>query len=115
MEEELKDRFGKTGPEVDNLLKIIEIKIKATDIGLEKISINGEEMLMYFPADKNHKIFNSDFFTNLVNRLSVAKSDKFSFVNKKDRLVILVNLDSRDDNLRIYEIKNLLNDVLLGQ
>lgn len=115
MEEELKDRFGKTGPEVDNLLKIIEIKIKATDIGLEKISINGEEMLMYFPADKNHKIFNSDFFTNLVNRLSVAKSDKFSFVNKKDRLVILVNLDSRDYIQRINEIKNLLNDVLLGQ
>ena len=27
LEEELKDRFGKTGPEVDNLLKIIEIKI----------------------------------------------------------------------------------------
>lgn len=114
MEEELRDRFGKYGTEVENLLRIIEIKIKATDIGLEKININGDEVLMYFPTDKNHKIFKSGFFSNLVSRLSASKNDKFSFVNKKDRLVILVNLDSENDNDRINEMKNLLNDLLLG-
>ena len=115
MEEELRDRFGKYGPEVENLLNIIEIKIKATDIGLEKLSIQENEVLMYFPVDKSHKIFQSDFFTNLVSRLSASKSDKFTFVNKKDRLVILVNLDSRDDSERIREMRVLLSDVLLGQ
>ncbi|MCE1164423.1 MAG: transcription-repair coupling factor [Bacteroidetes bacterium] len=115
IEDELKDRFGKFGPEVENLLRIIEIKIKATDIGLEKISIQGSEMLLYFPADKSHKVFQSDFFSNLVNRLSASKSDKFTFVNRKDRLVILVNLDSEDDELRLREIRDLLTDVLLGQ
>ncbi|MDD5360620.1 MAG: transcription-repair coupling factor [Ignavibacteria bacterium] len=114
MEEELKDRFGKYDTEVENLLRIIEIKIKATDIGLEKININGDEVLMYFPTDKNHKIFKSGFFSNLVSRLSASKNDKFSFVNKKDKLVILVNLDSENDNDRINEMKNLLNDLLLG-
>ena len=104
IEDELRDRFGGFGSEVGNLLSVIEIKVRATEIGLEKININGSEMLLYFPEEKEHRIFKSDFFNNLVQRLSATKSRKYTFVNNKDRLIVLVNLDFDDEEKMIQEI-----------
>jgi transcription-repair coupling factor (superfamily II helicase) len=114
IEEELRDRFGGFSTEVGNLLSVIEIKVRATEIGLEKINISGNEMLLYFPEEKEHRIFKSDFFNNLVQRLSATKSRKYTFVNNKDKLIVLVNLDSKDEDKRIDEIRKMMEDLLFG-
>ena len=114
IEDELRDRFGGYSTEVGNLLRVIEIKVRATEVGLEKINISGDEMLLYFPLEKEHRIFNSSFFDNLVKKLSAAKSNKFNFVNNKKRLIVQVNLNSREEEERIEEIKNLIDELLLG-
>ena len=114
IEDELRDRFGGFGSEVGNLLSVIEIKVRATEIGLEKININGSEMLLYFPEEKEHRIFKSDFFNNLVQRLSATKSRKYTFVNNKDKLIVLVNLDYDDEEKRIEEIRKMMEDLLYG-
>ena len=71
-------------------------------------------MLLYFPAEKDHRIFKSDFFNNLVQRLSATKSRKYTFVNNKDKLIVLVNLDSEDEEKRIEEIRKMMEDLLFG-
>jgi transcription-repair coupling factor (superfamily II helicase) len=114
IEDELRDRFGGFSTEVGNLLSVIEIKVRATEIGLEKINISGNEMLLYFPEEKEHRIFKSDFFNNLVQRLSATKSRKYTFVNNKDKLIVLVNLDSKDEDKRIDEIRKMMEDLLFG-
>jgi transcription-repair coupling factor (superfamily II helicase) len=114
IEDELRDRFGGFSTEVGNLLSVIEIKVRATEIGLEKINISGNEMLLYFPEEKEHRIFKSDFFNNLVQRLSATKSRKYTFVNNKDKLIVLVNLDSEDEAKRIDEIRKMMEDLLFG-
>ncbi len=114
IEDELRDRFGGYSNEVGNLLRVIEIKIRATEIGLEKINISGDEMLLYFPEEKGHRIFTSEFFDNLIKKLSAAKSSKFNFVNNKKRLIVQVNLNSREEEERIEEIKKLIDELLLG-
>lgn len=114
IDDELRDRFGGYSTEVGNLLRVIEIKIRATEIGLEKISISGDEMLLYFPVEKEHRIFKSSFFDNLIKKLSAAKSNKYNFVNNKKRLIVQVNLNSREEEKRIEEIKNLIDELLLG-
>lgn len=114
IEDELRDRFGGYSNEVGNLLRVIEIKIRATEIGLEKINISGDEMLLYFPEEKGHRIFTSEFFDNLIKKLSAAKSNKFNFVNNKKRLIVQVNLNSREEEERIEEIKKLIDELLLG-
>ena len=114
IEDELRDRFGGYSIEVGNLLRVIEIKVRATEVGLEKINISGDEMLLYFPIEKEHRIFKSSFFDNLVKKLSAAKSNKFNFVNNKKRLIVQVNLNSREEEQRIEEIKNLIDELLLG-
>ncbi|MCI0472851.1 MAG: transcription-repair coupling factor [Ignavibacteria bacterium] len=114
IEDELKDRFGKFPDEAANLIRVIEIKLRATEIGLEKINVSGRELTLYFPPEKEHRIFQSGFFSNLIARLSASKNDKYTFINNKKRLIVLINLDSDDDVSRLAEIRKLLNDLLLG-
>lgn len=109
LKEELEDRFGKFGSEVQNLFKQIELKIIASEIGLEKIVISENTITLYFPFNKEHKIFESEFFNNMVEKLSATKSDKFNFINDNDRLIIEIHLDSFEDEERLKELQKVLN------
>jgi transcription-repair coupling factor (superfamily II helicase) len=106
---ELEDRFGKFGSEVENLFRQIELKIIATQIGLEKITISNRTITLYFPFNKEHKIFESGFFNHIIEKLSSSKSRKYSFVNDNERLIIEVLLDSEEDESRLSELQVILN------
>lgn len=109
LKEELEDRFGKFGKEVQNLFKQIELKIIASEIGLEKIVISENTIILYFPFNKEHKIFESNFFNHMIEKLSATKSDKFSFINDDDRLIIEIRMDSDEDEERLKELQKVLN------
>lgn len=109
IKEELIDRFGKYGSEVENLLKQIELKIIASQIGLEKIIIREKYLTLYFPANKEHKIFESDFFNRIIEKLSTTKSRKYGFINDDDRLIMEVVLNKHDDESRLLELQTILN------
>ena len=106
---ELADRFGKSGIEMENLFRQIELKIIATEIGLEKINISGKVITLYFPFNKEHKIFESGFFTRIIEKLSSTKTRKYSFVNDDERLIIEVLLESEEDESRLTELQAILN------
>jgi transcription-repair coupling factor (superfamily II helicase) len=106
---ELKDRFGKYGIEVQNLFKQIELKIIATEIGLEKIMIRDKTITLFFPFNKEHKIFESEFFNHIIEKLSSTKSKKYSFINDDERLIIEIQLDSDEDYERLTELQTVLN------
>jgi transcription-repair coupling factor (superfamily II helicase) len=106
---ELIDRFGEYLEDVSNLLDIIEIKIIASEIGLEKISVHGKKIELYFPKDKGHRIFEGLFFKQIIDKLSSNKTHMYSIENDREQLVIEVNLEKENDQKRIEEIKELLN------
>ena len=110
---ELRDRFGKCPPEAINLFEVIKLKIKAMHQGLEKITLAEDILNLYFPKDKEHRIFKSEFFNTLINKMSETKSRKFRITNNKEQLVIEalldVNMESADhEEQRIKEINNIL-------
>jgi len=72
--DELRDRFGEVDERVRTLLKIIVFKIKATKLGLEKINISGKDLSLYFPVNKEHVIYKSEFFDKMIKKLSANKS-----------------------------------------
>lgn len=109
LKDELEDRFGKFGSEVKNLFKQIELKIIATNIGLEKITINDKIITLYFPFNKGHKIFDSEFFNHIIEKLSSTKSNKYRFINDDDRLIIEIILDTSEDEGRLKELQSILN------
>lgn len=106
---ELKDRFGEFLDDVNNLLRIIKIKIKCTELGLEKISIRGRSLMLHFPSDKEHKIFKSIFFEKLLGSISGINSGKYNLGGDKEKLNVEIILDSSDDNERLNETENILS------
>ncbi|MCD4665340.1 MAG: hypothetical protein K8R68_08710, partial [Bacteroidales bacterium] len=109
LKEELQDRFGDYLEDVENLLEIIESKIIATKIGLEKINLHNKELILYFPQEKEHKIFKSDFFIKLIELISTGKSEKYSISDDKNKLIIRIILNDDEDKNRLEEVRRILS------
>ena len=109
LKEELKDRFGEYLEDVENLLKVVELKIIATHIGLEKVNLHNRELTFYFPQDKNHKIYKSDFFTKIIERISSEKTNKYELIDDKNKLIIMFRLEDDDDLSRLQEVQKILS------
>ena len=109
IKKELRDRFGEYLDDVENLLKIVSIKIKSTEIGLEKITLRGKGASLFFPANKEHPIFTSEFFNKIISFISTDKTRKFNISSNKEQLEIEVRLDSPEDEKRLAEIETILS------
>lgn len=109
---ELKDRFGEFLDDVANLLRIIKIKIQSTELGLEKIIIRNKNLSIYFPSDKEHRIFQGEFFNKLIEKISVDKTKKYNIAPEKDTLIINIILSHMEDEKRLTEIENILTELV---
>ncbi|MBS1518636.1 MAG: transcription-repair coupling factor [Bacteroidetes bacterium] len=105
---ELKDRFGDYLEDVDNLLKIIELKITATELGLEKVEIRDNIISLHFPSDKDHFIFESGFYKLLIDKISSDRKRKYNISPVREKLIIEVRTDSAEDSVRLEEARNVL-------
>ncbi|KEY17800.1 transcription-repair coupling factor [Kaistella antarctica] len=70
LELELIDRFGALPSEAVNLLKSVELKWIAADIGFDKIVVKNGVFLGYFPPNPQDKFYQSDKFRNIIAYLS---------------------------------------------
>ncbi|MBE2255578.1 MAG: transcription-repair coupling factor [Ignavibacteria bacterium] len=104
---ELIDRFGEFLEDVESLFEIIKIRIKATELGLEKISILKNNISVYFPKSKEHPLFESDFFKNVIEVISNDKSRKYKISGSKDQLIIEIKTNQSSDKERLSDLKNL--------
>ena len=69
-EKNLKDRFGALPSEAVNLLKSVELKWIAEEIGFDKIVVKNGVFLGYFPPNPQDKFYQSDRFKHIINYLS---------------------------------------------
>src|SRR5690606_23029592 len=69
-ESELIDRFGNLPQEAQNLLKYVELKWLASDIGFEKIVVKNGIFLGYFPANPQDKFYASEKFKLIITYLT---------------------------------------------
>jgi len=67
---ELLDRFGELPLEAINLLKSVELKWLAAEIGFEKIVMKNNIFLGYFPDNPQDKFYQSEKFRNVISYLS---------------------------------------------
>ncbi|MEO8664179.1 MAG: transcription-repair coupling factor [Ignavibacteria bacterium] len=107
--DELKDRFGEYLEDVENLLRVIKIKIAATKIGLEKLIIRNRILTLEFPKEKENRIFESDFFKNLIDTISDDKKKKYTLIPDKEKLAVSIRLFDTTDTLRLSEVEEILN------
>jgi len=110
LKNELIDRYGKYDLPVENLFKIIELKILATKLGIEKIIINGPYALIYFPVKENQLSIDDEFFNTLINKMSSSSlSERFKFLNDTKSLVLKFNFSSEEDSVRLKELEKFLS------
>ena len=64
---------------------------------------------MFFPANKEHPIFTSEFFNKIISFISTDKTRKFNISSNKEQLEIEVRLDSPEDEKRLVEIEKILS------
>lgn len=69
-ENELIDRFGNLPKEAINLLKSVELKWLAAEIGFDKIVMKNGIFLGYFPDNPQDKFYQSEKFRNIIAYLS---------------------------------------------
>jgi transcription-repair coupling factor (superfamily II helicase) len=75
MESELIDRFGNLPPEAVNLLKSVELKWIASEIGFDKIVVKNGVFLGYFPQNPQDKFYQSEKFRKIIAYLTAYPSE----------------------------------------
>jgi transcription-repair coupling factor (superfamily II helicase) len=81
-ENELKDRFGDLPPQAEDLLKTVELKWIAKDIGMEKIVLKNNKLIGYFIADQESRFYKSRAFTHILQ--VVQEKPKLGEMKQKD-------------------------------
>lgn len=105
-ENELTDRFGKLPDEAINLLKSVELKWLAAEIGFDKLVVKNKVFLGYFPANPQDKFYQSDKFKKIIAYLTQNPAEA-TLKEKNNQLMM------RKDNVKnVDEVNLVLNRIL---
>lgn len=103
---ELEDRFGKLPQEAINLLKSVELKWFAAEIGFEKIVMKKEVFLGYFPSNPQDKFYQSEKFRNIISYLQQNPHDA-QLKEKNNQLLM-----RKDHMQNVEEIITVMENIL---
>lgn len=115
--DELQDRFGKSPVEVDNLIRIVEIKLAAAHYGFIRVQIEHDQFVLDFPFETDTVFYESAFFQRLMETISTTKGgrERLQQEGKSLRLVILFaqnGVDILDQTLDyIHSLASVSNEV----
>ena len=105
-ENELKDRFGELPSEAINLLKSVELKWLAAEIGFDKLVVKNKVFLGYFPANPQDKFYQSEKFKKIISYLTQNPAEA-TLKEKNNQLMM------RKDNVKnVDEVNLVLNRIL---
>ncbi|WP_312205920.1 transcription-repair coupling factor [Epilithonimonas hominis] len=105
-ENELIDRFGTLPDEATNLLKSVELKWLAAEIGFDKLVVKNKVFLGYFPANPQDKFYQSQKFKKIIAYLTQNPAEA-TLKEKNNQLMM------RKDNVKnVDEVNLVLNRIL---
>ena len=86
----MQDRFGKIPREGEELIRMVSLRRKAQEIGVEKIYLKGGKMTLFFVDGCNRHFYESDTFGGILLYVTTAQF-KCSCRDVNGRYVITVN------------------------
>ncbi|MDR2206307.1 MAG: transcription-repair coupling factor [Flavobacteriaceae bacterium] len=105
--EELEDRFGTLPKEAKNLLKSVELKWLAAEIGFEKIVVKNGVFLGYFPGNPQDKFYQSEKFKHIIHYLTANPKD--AVLKEKNNQLLM-----RKDGVNSVDEVNLVLERILN-
>lgn len=114
---ELQDRFGEYPPEVENLCKIIELKIIAAKFRITRVELRNRIVTLTFP-DKSDETFygsldqNDSYLNKFVNFINIHREMKPKLKEVGNQLLLEFKPLPQDDGLKqIEQIINILKNI----
>lgn len=87
---ELTDRFGKYPREVENLLDLVRVRLKASKLGFRKINISATGVQIEFPPETEKDFYEAGSFQLLMSHIS-RKGNKNLVLRQNGKALILTN------------------------
>lgn len=108
-EKEIIDRFGPIPPAVQEMIRAVQLRWVAKDIGLEKVMLKQNKMICYFVSNQDSPYYQSPIFTNVLQYIQ-QNPNKGKLKERKERLsLVYENINS------INEALELLNELVLKE
>lgn len=87
--EQLRDRFGEIPHSSDELIKVVPLRLAAKRLGIERLTLKGGKMYLYFVGDNNEAYYRSDAFGKVLKYLqSTPETAQLREVRGKRSLLI---------------------------
>ncbi len=106
-EKNLIDRFGELPIESKGLLRAIRLRLKAEEIGIEKITYKNRIVRIQFVSNKKSSFYQSQIFTNILTW--VQKNSKFAKLEEKKGRLFMVITKAENLNSIIKHIDSISN------
>lgn len=107
---EIQDKYGDIPQELENLFKIVSLRIKAFDTGIQKILYRAKNLIIEFPEEKN-----SEFYDNVLQIITefAISFDKAKLVQKGSKLCMHMKAETFDKVVEIiWRIKKTIESEL---
>ena len=85
---QLQDRFGRFGPEIDNLFEVVKIRNAGARLGFDKVVIKNGLFIAFFIDNQMSPYYTSDTFKRVIDRVN-AGVWPFEFKQSKGKLKLI--------------------------
>lgn len=101
--EQLKDRFGKIPETTEELIKVVPLRLTAKQLGIERLTLKGGNLYLYFVGDDNLAYYQSDAFGKVVTYLQNHIEGTRLRENKGKRSMLVEGVNSVSEALDILK------------
>ncbi len=91
VEKQLIDRFGKMPAEAKELLNLVNLRLLAMKLGIEKIILKQSAFICYFVTDKESAFYDSELFTQKILGFVALHGKDCELKEKNDKLLMRFN------------------------
>jgi len=97
------DRFGPLPKQAEELLQVLQLRWKAIEMGIEKIILKNDKMIVYFVSNQMSPFYQSGLFMKMISEIQ-KHAELFKMKEAKDRLSMSVEkIKSISDALKILK------------
>lgn len=87
----MRDRFGEIPAEGEELIRMVSLRRKAQEVGVEKIFLKGGRMMLFFVDESNRRFYDSDLMMKI---LQFVNSTQFSCRMRQDNHRMTLTVDN---------------------
>ncbi len=109
---ELTDRFGKHPEEVENLLKLVRVRLKAAKLGFRKVNISTEGMMIEFPPESETEFYEAESFQKLMQFVSTRRNKRLAMRQTGKTLHLAWSFDVSNERNPFDRAQGLLDELL---